>query len=210
MQVFRLVQGGKVDKVIAFDELPKRLLKGVEMHLASGLPRHWRDFIGKVKKHTPAVPDKNPVTGKVEMVGERTDEGPYCYVLEYKEINKDKERWEEICNFVRRTVSLQFRLMDKIEDMALSFAPDAASELKLEPEELEQNGAIIPIPEEFQEKGPALVDGSGKEIRPEPVVDAFPFKCEKCEKGFKNEQAIRMHSMRAHKEEKKEVEKVLA
>lgn len=210
MQVFRLVKSGVVDKVIAFDELPKRLLDDVEMHLASGLPRHWRDFIGKQTKYTPPQPDKNAITGKVEMVGERTDVGPYCYVLYYTEINKDIQRWQEISNFVRRAVSLQFRLMDKLEDMALAFAPDAASEIKLEPEALEENGAIIPIPLELQEKGPAVLDKNGKEVRPEPPTEESPFKCEKCNKAFKNERAVRMHTFKAHEEKEAKKEAVTA
>lgn len=211
MQVFRLVQSGLVDKVIAFDELPKRLLDGVEMHLASGLPRHWRDFIGKVTKVTPPQPDVNKATGEIKMVGGGTEVGPFCYVLNYKEINKDMQRWQEISSFVRRVVSLQFRLMDKLEDMALPFATDAASEIKLEPEALEEQGALIPIPLEYQEKTPAVLDKDGNEVRPAlPQLEENAFKCEKCEKTFTKEQALRMHSFRAHPEKKEEKQTVTA
>src|SRR3990167_3385431 len=199
MQTFRLVQSGKVDRIIAFDELPKRLLRGIEMQRSDGLPRHWRDFVGEVEKYTPPQPDKNPMTGKMEMVGERWEKGPYCYILDYKEVNKDIERWQEISAFVRRAVDMKFRLLDKLEDMALPLAPDAASELKLEPEQMESEGAIIPIPIEFQEKTPAILDKNGKEVRSEiPAEPALTFKCQECEKPFKNERAARMHSFRAH------------
>lgn len=202
MQVFRLVQSGFVDKVIAFDELPKRLIDGVEMRSPDGLPRHWKTFIGDHEKYTPASPEKNPVSGKIEMVGEKREVAPFFFVLNYKEINKDMERWQEICGFVRRVVSLQFRLLDNIENMALPMSPDANSELKLEPEELEEKGAIIPIPAQFQEKGPAIVDKNGKAIRTElPEEKGSLFKCEECDKSFQNEHGFKIHQYRKHKKE---------
>ena len=202
MQVFRLVQSGHVDKVIAFDDLPKRLLEGVEMRPPDGLPRHWKAFIGDHEKYTPPSPEKNPVSGKVEMVGERRDVGPFFFVLNYKEINKDMERWQEIAGFVRRVVNLQFRLLDKLEDMAIPMSTDANSELKLEPEDLESGGAIIPIPEQFQEKGQAILDKNGKEVRPElPEESAGVFKCKSCDKTFKNDHGLKIHMYRLHKKE---------
>lgn len=209
MQAFRLVKSGAVDRVIAFDELPKRFLNGVEMRPPDGLPRHWKSFLGEQAKHTPSSLEKNQMTGAIEKVGEKTEVGPFFYVLNYKEINKDMERWQEICNFVRRVVSLHFRLMDKIEDMALPFAVDAMAEIKLEPENLEEQGALIPIPLEFQEKTPAVIDKNGKEVRTDVQADESAFKCERCDnKQFKNEQALKMHTYRKHpaqKEAKQEV-----
>lgn len=205
MHVFRLVQSGRVDKVIAFDSLPNRLLQGVEMRSPDGLPRHWKSFLGENERYTPPSAEKNPATGKVEMIGERREKGAFFYILNYKEINSDIERWQEISSFVRRAVNLKFRLLDKIEDMALPMSTDANSELKLEPEQLEENGAIIPIPEEFQEKGPAILDKNGNEVRPElPAGDKPLFSCEECQKPFQSEQALRMHSYRKHPKEKKE------
>ena len=201
MQVLRLVQSGRVDKVIAFDELPKRLLEGVEMKAPDGLPRHWKAFIGEHEKYTPASSEKNPITGKVEMVGEKREIAPFFYVLDYKEINKDIERWQEIASFVRRVVDVQFRLLDKMEDMALSMSTDAMSELKLEPEELEEKGAIIPIPEKFQEKSPAILDKNGKEIKPELPEEKALFKCEDCNKTFLNDHGHKIHMYRMHKKE---------
>jgi len=201
MQCFRLVQSGRVDRVIAFDDLPKRLLDGVEMRAPDGLPRHWKAFIGEHEKYTPASPEKNPITGKVEMVGERRDIGPFFFVLNYKEINKDMERWQEICSFVRRVVSIQFRLLDKIEDMALPMSTDANSELKLEPEYLEEQGAIIPIPPQFQEKGPEIVDKNGKVVKSEIPEEKALFKCDECKKTFQNEHGHKIHMYRMHKKE---------
>lgn len=206
MQVFRLVETGRPDKLIAFDELPKRLLDGVDMRSPEGLPRHWKAFIGEHEKYTPPSLVKNSMTGVVEKIGEETIVAPFFYVLYFKEINKDKDRWQEICNFVRRVVSVNFRLLDKMEDMALPMAVDSNTEVQIEPEHLEENGAIIPIPEEFQEKQPAILDAKGNEIRPQLPGEpgAVLFSCEECQKPFKNEQALKMHNYRKHPTVKKQ------
>jgi hypothetical protein len=204
MQVIRLVQTGFVDKVIGFDELPQRLLNGVEMRRPDGLPRHWKSFIGEHTKVTPPSMEKNPVTGKSEVVGGGSETGPFFYVLYYTEINKDKERWQEICQFVRRTVELKFRLLDKIEEMALPFSTDANAELKLEPENMEERGAIIPIPLEFQEKSPAILDKNGKEVVPElPPDPSMMFQCKVCGKTFSNERGLVIHMARMHGDSEK-------
>jgi len=104
MQVFRLVQPGVVDKVIAFDELPADLIHGITKREPAGLPRHWRDF------------------------------APMFFVLDYVTTNNDKEKWEKIKSFVRRAVDPSVRLMDKLEDMAAPMAPNAKDALDLEPE----------------------------------------------------------------------------
>lgn len=206
MQVIRLVQTGFVDKVIGFDELPKRLLSGIEMRRPDGLPRHWKSFIGDQTKVTPPSMEKNEVTGKAELVGGGTEVAPFFYVLYYTEINHDKERWQDICNFVRRTVELKFRLLDKIEDMALPLSTDANAELKLEPENMEERGAIIPIPLEFQEKTPAILDKNGKEVVPElPSDPSMVFKCKDCEKTFLNERGLLIHTSRMHENTTKKV-----
>lgn len=162
MQVFRLVESGHPDKIIAFDSLPERLLEGLEMREPTGLPRHWAAFLGKQKRYIKGSMEKMP-DGTTKRIGEETTWGPYFYILDYKEINRDKYRWQEIGGFVRKTVDLKFRLMDKIEDMALPMAPDSASEMNLEPEDVTEK-ATIPIPVEFQELTPALVNPQGQEI----------------------------------------------
>lgn len=104
MQVFRLVQPGVVDRVIAFDELPADLIQGINKREPSGLSRPWRDF------------------------------APMFYTLDYLTTNSDKEKWEKIKSFVRRVVDPSFRLMDKLEDMAAPMAPNAKDAIDLEPE----------------------------------------------------------------------------
>lgn len=106
MQVFRLVQPGVVDKLIAFDELPASLTKGVLKRVASGLPRHWKDF------------------------------APEFFVLDYISTNQDKERWAQISSHVRRAVDPSVRLMDKLEDMAVPMAPNSKDAMELEPEQV--------------------------------------------------------------------------
>jgi hypothetical protein len=104
MQVFRLVQPGVVDRVIAFEELPKDLVEGIQTREPAGLPRNWKEF------------------------------APKFYVLDYLSINNDIQRWEKIKSHVRRSVSPGVRLMDKLEDMAMPMAPNAKDALDLEPE----------------------------------------------------------------------------
>ena len=106
LQVFRLVQPGLVDKVIAFDELPQDLIDGIKTRPPDGLPRHWREF------------------------------APSFFVLDYITTNNDKEKWAKISNYVRRNVNRSVRLLDKLEDMAQPMAPDAKQALTLEPEEV--------------------------------------------------------------------------
>ena len=106
MQVFRLVQPGIVDKVIAFEELPASLMRGIKKLPSTGLPRHWREF------------------------------APEFYVLDYISTNNDKERWEQISNHVRRVVEPSVRLMDKLEDMARPMAPNSKDAVDLEPEDV--------------------------------------------------------------------------
>lgn len=106
MQVFRLVQAGVVDKVIAFDELPKDLIQGINQREPSGLPRHWKEF------------------------------APFFFILDYVGTNNDKERWAKISSYVRRTVDTSFRILDRLEDMAKPMAPNSKDALDLEPEDV--------------------------------------------------------------------------
>lgn len=124
-QVFRIVDPGRVDRMIGFEELPERMVKGLKRGAIDGLPRHWKDYLEVSKT------DKDP--------------RPF-YILEYKTINADKERWQEIGNYVRATTAKEVRLLDRLEDMALPMAPDSYSAMTLEPEDI----LIIPVPLETQ------------------------------------------------------------
>lgn len=121
MQVFRMVRGGIVDSVIAFDELPETMLINVRRGPCAGFPRHWREFLGVKHGDTHAEP---------------------FYILDYIGRNADKEKWQEICHYVKRNVEQGVRMLDKVEAMARPFSPDAYSEITLEPEDV----PVIPLP----------------------------------------------------------------
>ena len=106
MQVIRLVDGGRPDKLIAFDSLPNGMLKNVEERVPKGLGRHWLKF------------------------------SPTMYVLDYKLTNKDMEKWEEITSFVHRVTDKNVRLLEKLENMAKPMAPDSVRPADIEPEDV--------------------------------------------------------------------------
>lgn len=130
MQIIRLVKPGNVDRVIAFDSLPERLLVGIRSRSIEGLPREWR----------------TTATQFYNSDGKETYKGHYY--LEYKDVTRDIEKWEEIVSFVRRVVDPSVRLMDRVETMSIAMAPDAKSGVSIDPESIQ----VIPIPIEYQEK----------------------------------------------------------
>lgn len=129
LQVFRLVDPGRVDRVIAFDKLPEDILHGVRRGPAHGFARHWHKFLGSDPK------DKNA--------------RPF-YILDFKMLNADIEKWQEISQYVRRSTEREVRLLDKLEDMAKPFAPDAYSPVDLEPEDI----VVIPLIAEGDDQAP--------------------------------------------------------
>lgn len=138
MQVFRLVNGGEVDRMIAFDALPERLLTNIKTKPFDGFPRFWLAWAkekGSMAKFSRAIAD-----GKREIV-----DRPCTYILDYKTVNQDKEAWEAITAYVRRAVDLKVRLKDKLADMAAPLSKDSYSELSLEPEDV----PVIPVPVEL-------------------------------------------------------------
>lgn len=144
MNVFRLVNGGAVDKIIAFDSLPKRLTFGIRTKPMDGFPRYWQNWLIE-HESTQSIQVMNPETGNREPM-----EQPCTYILEYKMVNSDIQKWQEITNYIKKAVDLSVRLMDRIEDMAVPFAKDSASELSLEPEQV----MIIPVPSEVKKEAP--------------------------------------------------------
>jgi hypothetical protein len=121
MQVFKLVRPGFVDRVLAFDELPATVMRGVRRGPIAGFPRHWRDFMGVKHGDTTAMP---------------------FYILDYITMNSDKEKWQEISSYVKRNVEPTVRMLDKLEAMAAPLATDSYSDLTLEPEDV----PVIPLP----------------------------------------------------------------
>ena len=207
MQVFRLM--GMPDKMIAFNELPPELLVDVDMSDESRMPRHWREFIGMMEKQIRIPPDKDPLTGTVRQYQPIVQKAPFTFVID-REVNKDKERWQEIESYVRRTAPKDFRLLDKLEDMALPMAADAHTELTLEPEEVK----IIPLSTNLPTQDPlvatvsveALPAVTGATTSTAPVTpqagsqsDLF---CVECQRDFSSKPALRMHRMKKHTEVK--------
>lgn len=142
MQIFRIVKGGFTDKVIGFDSLPKSMLSGIGKGSIDGFARHWKKWFEDV-----AVDEYR-----------KDGTGPF-YILDYFSVNKDKEKWQEISNYVRRATDKNFRLLDKLEDMAIPMAEDSHKEMTLQPEDI----VIVPIVSED-------VVNETKEEKPEPLV----------------------------------------
>lgn len=201
MQVFRLM--GMPDRVIAFDELPKQYLEGLDMCDCSKLGRAWRDFIGPVDKVTPVKPEMDTLTRQMRYFPPIEEKAPFAYLIDW-EINHDKDRWAEIVEYVRRNAPVSWeqdmtagkqtvRMMDDLEKMAKPLARDAHSELDLEPEDV----FVIPL---VKLAVPKLAD-------PAPVIQAEApkaefttgFQCPDCQKPFTTKQAMRLHKMRKHK-----------
>lgn len=130
MQVIRLIESGYVDKIIAFDELPKRMLAGVPTKSLAGFPKYWSTWM-RENGSEHEVERWNPVSKSKDKFMET-----FTYVLDYKDINNDKEKWSEINTYVRRVVDLSVRLKDKLEDMAAPLAADSYTELTLDVEDI--------------------------------------------------------------------------
>jgi len=121
--MFKLVLPGEPDRIIAFDSLPKDLLAGIRRAPINGLPKYWRRWFENDAKHDF---QKQPF--------------PF-YMLDYKLINKDKERWGQICEHVRKMTPDSFRLMDKLEEMGKRLANNCHAEVSLDPDEI----TVIPL-----------------------------------------------------------------
>ena len=153
MQCFKLVNGGFVDRVIVFDALPERLLQGIKTREVAGLPRSWARRLIEIgstrpvmKTETTLHPDRS-YSFKYTPIGKE----PCFFVLEYTDVNADKDAWRLICEYLRMNVEKEVRLKEKIEDMALPMAPNSTAPLALEPEDI----PVIPVPNEIS-KEPAL------------------------------------------------------
>lgn len=211
-QVIRLMD--MPDRVIAFDELPADLVEGLEMCDCSKLPKDWREFIGVREKITKIPPDREPLTGQVRTYAPISQKAPYAYLID-RELNGDKEKWGEIESYVRRNAPREFRLMDRISDMAKPMARDAHSELDLEPDQV----IVIPLMKEVAvAEAPkvvvatpvapvAAVPAPEEPKQPFTIIPAKPAvipatECPACQKVFSSKQALRMHVMKKHSEVK--------
>lgn len=182
-QVFRLMD--MPDRLIAFDELPEDLIKEVELHDEKKMARHWRDYFGIQERKIKIKPYYDTMLNKLVQADPLIERGPYTYLID-RSLNKDKELWQHICNYVRRNCPAEFRLLDSIDEMAKPFAPDPHSEITLEPEEvitIPLNKPVTPQEDEFAPR-----------VSKEPQ----PLMCEDCGKEFDSKRAMRMHKMKLH------------
>lgn len=146
MQAFKLINGGFVDRVIVFDELPKRLLANVRTREAAGFPRTWAKWLTSIGSLRPVYKTETSVdlarnwTFKKTPIGEE----PCFFMLDYMDVNADKERWREICEYLRMNVGPEVRLKEKIEEMAIALAPNPTLPLAVEPEDI----PVIAVPRE--------------------------------------------------------------
>jgi len=183
LQVFRLM--GMPDKVIAFDELPEDLVKGFEMIKAEGFPKYWKKWMGEreVVIKIPSV--INPVTGQRQVFDDFVEKDSYFYLVDWN-VNPVVEKWKRIEEYVRQKVSSDFRLTDKLEDMAKPLAPNKVDGITLEPDDV----VVIPLPKES-----VKADLKKNETISKPMV-----KCEEpgCDREFDDKRGLRMHNMKRH------------
>lgn len=152
MQAFKLVNAGFVDKVIVFDELPDYLIKGIRTRACEGFPRAWAKWlasIGSVRdvmKTDTSVDLARNWTFKYTPIGKE----PCFFVLEYTDINSDKEYWRKISDYLKANCGPEVRLTEKIQDMALPLASDPKQPLSVEPEDI----PIVNVPHGTEEEAP--------------------------------------------------------
>lgn len=192
MQVFRLMN--MPDRVIAFDSLPERLLKGFEMCRADGFPRNWKEWMGNKKKLTEIPPEKDFLTGAVRRYDPIVEEAPFFYLVDFT-LNPVMEKWVEVCDYVRSHVARETRLMDKIDDMAVPLALDKTSGVTLEPEDV----PVIPLIQEVESIITTPV--AAKPSAPLPVVKCDEEGCNMEYEGKYAKNAMRLHKGKKHKKE---------
>lgn len=181
MQVFRLM--GLPDKIIAFDELPEDLVKGFELLRAEAFPKYWKKWMGEKEIVTKIPSVVNPVTGQRQVFESFVEKDSFFYLVDWN-LKPVVERWKKIEEYVRQKVSSEFRLTDKLEDMAKPLAPNKVDGITLEPDDV----IVIPLPKE--------VSGAGVFIKKEVET----IKCTEpgCDKEFDDKRGIRMHMMKKH------------
>lgn len=179
-QCFKLVNGGFVDKVIVFDSLPERLYKNVPTRPADGFPKAWARWLVEIGSTRSVFKTETSVDLARNWTYKHTPIGkePCFFVLQYTDINADKEMWRNICEYLRLHVGPEVRMKEKIEDMAISLAGDSTKPLELETEEVPvipvpSEKAIAPSPAELVKPGETiLVEESAPKRRGRPKKEA--------------------------------------
>lgn len=173
MQCFRLVNAGFVDKLITFDSLPDRLLSGIKTREVAGLPRTWGRWLAEIgsvrnvmKTETTQNPDRS-YSYKFTPIGKE----PCFFVLEYLDLNADREAWRAISEFLRMNVGPEVRLKEKIEDMAIAMAGNPTMPLSIECEDI----PVIPVPHGTI-AGPEEPEKPAEEPQPEQPAEPQAIK----------------------------------
>lgn len=146
MQAFKLVNAGFVDKVIIFDALPERLIQGIRTRELAGFPRSWARFLGEIGSTKKVFKTATEKRGPGDYAYTYTEIGkePCFFVLDYTDINADKEYWRAISEYLRMHCGPEVRLTEKVEDMARALAPNSTTALDIEPEDI----PVIIVPSE--------------------------------------------------------------
>lgn len=200
IQVFRLM--GLPDKIIAFDELPEDLVKGFELCRADAFPKYWKNWMGTKKIVTSITPELNPVTGQRRTFSPIIEEDSYFYLVDWT-LKPSVEQWRKIEEYVRRKVSSDFRLTDKLEDMAKPLAANKVDGITLEPDDV----VVIPVPKEIissEDKESVVYTkrnnlGDKKKSKREITIEKCDVGDCKAEfKGAYSYASIRMHKLKKH------------
>ncbi len=155
-QCFKLVNGGFVDKVVVFDSLPERLMANVRTREAAGFPRAWAKWLASIGSTRTVYRTETFKDAQLNYTFKKTPIGsePCFFILEYVDVNTDKERWREIGEYLRLNVGPEVRLKEKVEDMAVALAANPTQPLSVEPEDV----PVINVPHETVEAAPVLVN----------------------------------------------------
>lgn len=145
MQAVKLVNAGFVDKVIIFDELPERLLQGIETRSVDGFPRSWARWLGEIGSVRDVLKTETEKRGPGDYKFTHTVIGkePCFFVLQYTDKNSDKDAWRAISEYLRMNCGPEVRLKEKIEEMALALAPNSTASLSVEPEDIMEQACIV-------------------------------------------------------------------
>lgn len=170
MQCIKLVNAGFVDRVIVFDELPKRLMEGVKTRDAAGFPRSWARWLADIGSTRPVFKTEttlNRAETAYTFAYTKIGVEPCFFVLEYSDLNADKEKWRAIGEYLRLHCGPDVRLKEKTEDMAISFARDSKSPLEIEPEDV----PVVKVPNEVElEHKPEDIIPQGETIIVQEVI----------------------------------------
>ncbi len=173
------------------------MTEGFEPCKADGFPRHWKEWLGKRDILIKIPPEMDVFTKQVRKFDPIVETDYFFYLVDWN-LRPVVERWENICDFVKRVVPKDFRLKENLEEMALPLAANKTDGVTLEPEDV----VIIPIPLEFQEKNVKII--TTKEVdqnvpRRNSEKAKQIVKCDEEGCSFESEGSYAKNSVRMHK-----------